>query len=113
KAREDAAYGHCQSRQGETMARIRVMSPLGEVKQERITVPPLPEDWTGRVVGFIDNTKHNFDRLVEGLGALLRERYGVRDVVHRRKANASTPAPPAMILELAKECDVVFAGSGD
>ena len=95
------------------MARIRVMSPVGEVKQERIVLPPLPEDWTGRVVGFIDNTKHNFDRLADGLGALLQERYGVRAVIHRRKANASTPASPELIAELSKECDVVFAGSGD
>lgn len=95
------------------MARIRVMSPVGEVQQERIALPPLPEDWTGRVVGFIDNTKHNFDRLADGLGALLRERYGVRAVIHRRKANASTPAAPELIAELSKECDVVFAGSGD
>ncbi len=95
------------------MTRIRVMSPVGEVKQERITIPPLPQEWTGRVVGFIDNTKHNFDRLAEGLGTLLQERYGVRAVVHRRKANASTPAAPELVVELAKECDVVFAGSGD
>jgi hypothetical protein len=95
------------------MTRIRVMSPVGEVKQERVSIPSLPEDWKGRVVGFIDNTKHNFDRLAEGLGELLRERYGVAAVVHRRKANASTPAAPELIAELAKECDVVFAGSGD
>ncbi len=95
------------------MARIRVMSPVGEVKQERMVLPPLPEDWTGLVVGFIDNTKHNFDRLADGLGALLQERYGVRAVIHRRKANASTPASPELIAELSKECDVVFAGSGD
>jgi hypothetical protein len=95
------------------MTRIRVLSPVGEVTQERMAAPPLPEEWTGRVVGFIDNTKHNFDRLAEGLGALLRERFGVRALVHRRKANASTPAAPELIAELAKECDVVFAGSGD
>jgi hypothetical protein len=95
------------------MTRIRVMSPVGELRQERFTVPPLPEEWQGRVVGFIDNTKHNFDRLADGLGALLREHHGIRAVVHRRKANASTPAPPELLAELAKECDVVFAGSAD
>jgi hypothetical protein len=95
------------------MTRIRVMSPLGEVQQERIAAPPLPEDWTGRVVGFIDNTKHNFDRLADGLGTLLQERYGVRAVIRRRKANAATPAPPELIAELSKACDIVFAGSAD
>ena len=95
------------------MTRIRVLSPVGEVRQERLTVPPLPEEWAGRIVGFLDNTKHNFDRLAEGLGALLQAHHGVRAIVHRRKANASTPASPELIAELAKECDVVFAGSAD
>lgn len=95
------------------MASIRVLSPVGAVKRERVAVPPLPGDWNGRTVGFLDNTKANFDRLTAGLGDLLRERYGVREVVHRRKANASTPAPPELIADLAKRCDVVFAGSAD
>ncbi len=95
------------------MARIRVLSPIGEVKSETVAVPPLPGDWRGRTVGFLDNTKANFDRLTAALGDLLRERYGVRAIVHRRKANASTPAPAELIAELAKACDVVFAGSAD
>ncbi len=95
------------------MGRIRVLSPVGVVKTETVKVPPLPTEWAGRTVGFLDNTKPNFDHLVEGIGEILRERYGVKRIVHRKKANASTPAPPELIAELAKECDVVFAGSGD
>ncbi len=95
------------------MARITVLSPVGETTAETVLVPALPDTWRGRAVGFLDNTKPNFDRLVAGMGALLRERYGVREVVHRKKANASTPAPAELIAELAKRCDVVFAGSGD
>jgi len=95
------------------MTRIRVLSPVGTAKRATTTAPPLPADLTGRTVGFIDNNKANFDRLVDDIGALLRERYGVRRVLHRKKANASTPAPPAVLAELAKECDLVFAGSAD
>ena len=95
------------------MARIRVLSPIGVVRQEPVTIPALPGDWAGRSVGFLDNTKANFDLLARQLGALLQERYGVREVVVRRKANASTPAAPDIVAELAKRCDVVFAGSGD
>jgi hypothetical protein len=47
------------------------------------------------------------------MGELLRSSHGVAKVVHRRKANASTPAAPEIIVEMAKECDVVFAGSAD
>ena len=92
---------------------IRVLSPVGVVKSQTVTVPPLPQEWAGRTVGFLDNTKSNFDRLSADLGELLREKYGVKAVVHRRKANASTPASAELIAELGKECDIVFAGSAD
>ena len=95
------------------MARIRVLTPVGAVRSETLVAPPLPGDLAGRTVGFIDNTKHNFDRLADELGALLRERHGVTAILRRRKANAAVAAPPELIAELAKACDVVFAGSGD
>jgi hypothetical protein len=47
------------------------------------------------------------------MGELLKERFGVKAVVHRRKANASTAAADEIIEGLAKDCDLVFAGSGD
>jgi hypothetical protein len=95
------------------MAQIRVLSPIGVAATHTVTVPPLPREWSGRTVGFLDNTKSNFDRLAEDMGAVLRQRYGVKKVVRLRKANASTPAPPGLIVELAKQCDVVFTGSAD
>jgi hypothetical protein len=95
------------------MTRVRVLSPVGDTQQEDVTVPSLPASLAGRTVGFIDNTKHNFDRLADEIGAVLRERHGVKTVIRRRKANASTPAAPEILVDLAKTCDVVFAGSGD
>jgi hypothetical protein len=95
------------------MTRIRVLSPQGVESAERLAVPALPGDLAGRTVGFLDNTKPNFDRLVTELGRLLVERHGVSAIVHRRKANASTPASVGLVTELAKSCDVVFAGSAD
>ena len=95
------------------MTRLRVLSPVGDTLRENVTVPALPESLAGRTIGFIDNTKHNFDRLADEIGGLLRERHGVKSVVRRRKANAATPATPEILVELAKTCDVVFAGSGD
>jgi hypothetical protein len=95
------------------MPRIRVLSPLGIEPSDRLSIVPLPADWTNRTVGFLDNTKPNFDRLAVGLGQLLHERHGVKAVVHRRKANCSSPAPPELIAEMAKTCDIVFAGSAD
>ena len=95
------------------MSRIRVLSPVGLIATQAMAVPSLPSEWAGRTVGFLDNTKANFDRLTAGIGDLLRERYGVKAVVRMRKANAATPAAPEIIAELSKQCDVVFAGSAD
>lgn len=67
----------------------------------------------GKIVGFIDNAKPNFNHLVDDLAELLVEQYGVKSVVKRRKRSASVPAPEEIVRELADQCDVVIAGSGD
>ena len=67
----------------------------------------------GAVVGFIDNAKPNFGHLVDDLSDLLVSRYGVRQVIKRRKRAASVGAPEAMYEELAGQCDLVITGSGD
>jgi hypothetical protein len=95
------------------MAKITVLSPVGEPRAAATAIPALPGDLSGLTVGFLDNTKHNFDRLVSGMSEVLKERFGVERVVHIRKANASTGAAPEIIEAMAKECDVVFSGSAD
>ena len=95
------------------MAKITVLSPVGGQRAATTAVPALPGDLRGLTVGFLDNTKHNFDRLVEGLGAVLVERFGVKRIVHTKKANAATGASHEIVAAMAKECDLVFAGSAD
>jgi hypothetical protein len=92
---------------------IRVLSPIGVTVGETLSVPALPGSLAGRTVGFLDNTKANFDLLVDEMGAFLRAEHGVKAVIRRRKANAATPAAPEILAGLAKDCDVVFAGSAD
>ena len=67
----------------------------------------------GKVVGFIDNAKPNFDHLVDDLAALLTARYGVAKIIKRKKRAASVPADDAVYRELAEHCDLVITGSGD
>jgi hypothetical protein len=95
------------------MPKIRVLSPVGVAVGDAFTVPALPRSLAGLTVGFLDNTKANFDRLTAEVGDLLCAQHGVAQVIHRKKANASTPAPAELIAEMAKACDVVFAGSAD
>ena len=95
------------------MSLITVLSPVAELRTATTAIPRLPADLRGLTVGFLDNTKHNFDRLVEGIGETLKQHHGVERVVIRRKANAATRAAHEIIEALAKECDLVFAGSAD
>jgi len=67
----------------------------------------------GKVVGFIDNAKPNFDHLVDDLAELLTARYGVAKIIKRKKRAASVPAEEAVYKELAQQCDLVITGSGD
>jgi hypothetical protein len=67
----------------------------------------------GKVVGFVDNAKPNFDHLVSELGALLTSRYGVARIVKERKRSASMPAAAEALDALAAQCDLVITGSGD
>jgi hypothetical protein len=95
------------------MPRVSVVSPVGERRRASVEVPALPDDLRGLRIGFLDNTKTNFDRLASEMGAILTARFGTAAIVHRRKANASTPAAPEIVAGLVKDCDLVFAGSGD
>jgi hypothetical protein len=80
-----------------------------ELRQSRRGLDTL----AGKVVGFIDNAKPNFDHLVDDLSDLLIARYGVARVVKRRKPSASLPAAPEILGELGEQCDLVITGSGD
>ena len=95
------------------MTMIRVLSPVGVAGGDTSSVPPLPGSLSGLTIGFLDNRKANFDLLADEIGALLAKEQGVEAVVRRRKANAATPAAPEIVAGLAKDCDVVFAGSAD
>jgi hypothetical protein len=67
----------------------------------------------GKVVGFIDNTKPNFQYLADDIGELLVGRYGVAGVMRHQKRNASVAAAADVIASFSERCDVVIAGSGD
>lgn len=92
-----------------------VLSPEGKAPaaKARVARPPRFADLRGKVVGLLDNSKPNADRLGERFEQLLRERYGVAGVVKRRKLTAQQGAPKHYLDELAAQADFILSGLGD
>ena len=67
----------------------------------------------GKTIGFIDNSKPNFNLLVEDLSQLLIEKHGVKAVIKQRKRSASQGLSETLMDELVSQTDAIITGSGD
>jgi hypothetical protein len=94
------------------MGTIRVLSPVVDSKVSQTAALPLPDTLVGKRLGFLDNTKANFELLLRHMETLLRTQTGLAAVVYERKANSSTPAPREVLARL-RDVDLVVTGSAD
>ena len=94
-------------------ASVLLFDPTAPRQQAAPEAQKIMAGLAGTVVGFIDNAKPNFNHLVDDLSQLLVSRYGVIEVIKRRKRAASIPAADDVYQELAERCDLVITGSGD
>jgi hypothetical protein len=91
---------------------LQVLDPTNE------TVPPLgqpasrPASLAGKTVGFISNGKEGTKGFFAHLDRLLRDEFGVANVVFRTKSNYSAPVDGHIVGEVAK-WDMVVTGIGD
>ena len=92
-----------------------VLSPEGKAQTSAAKVAGLPQftDLRGKVVGLLDNSKPNADKLAERFAELLIEKYGAASVITRRKLTAQQGAPKEYLDELAAQADIVLSGLGD
>ena len=92
-----------------------VLSPEGKARTSAQRVPALPRfpDLNGKIVGLLDNSKPNADKLEERFEERLRQMYNIAGVVRRRKISAQQGAPKAYLDELAAQADFVISGLGD
>jgi hypothetical protein len=103
-----------ESSQGEVMSRtMQVYEPVAPCLTQARQAPQSLDRLSGKVIGFIDNSKPNFNYLVEDLSQILTEKHGVKRVIQRRKRSASQGAPDAVMNELVEQADAIITGSGD
>jgi len=90
----------------------RVYDPTAPCENDPRELHRTLDTLKGKVVGFLDNTKPNFNHLMDDVAELLVSKYGVRSVLKRAKRVSSIPAPEPLVNELSEECDLVITGSG-
>ena len=95
-----------------TATNLPFIDPTRGGSRVQLQRAPRPMDLAGKVVGMIDNTKEQADVILETIGEALRTKYGVADVIIRRKEFFSKPAKPELIDELAKKVQVAMAAVG-
>lgn len=95
------------------MAGMIIADPHAEGENQPQVLRRTLDVLAGKVIGFIDDTKPNFNHLVDDLAELLIERHGVAKVIKRRKRVSSHAAPDEVIDEIAQHCDAVITGAGD
>jgi hypothetical protein len=91
---------------------IRVLDPRQFAEGEPVHMAPPVAKLEGAVVGLLDNAKIGTAKFYDHVEEILKKRHGVREVVRRRKADSSRPAPDAILGELSA-ADAIVSGIGD
>jgi hypothetical protein len=91
---------------------IRVLDPRLEAQGEATKLAAALPSLSGAVVGLLDNNKVGTTRYFDYLEQILKTRYRVREVLRRRKSDASRPVPDDILGELSA-ADAIVSAVGD
>jgi hypothetical protein len=91
---------------------LQVLDPTNETAPPLGQAAPRLASLAGKTVGFISNGKEGTKGFFAHLDRLLREEFGVADVVMRVKSNYSAPADRDIVDEIAR-WQAVVTGIGD
>jgi len=91
---------------------LRVLDPTNETAPPLGQPAPRPASLAGKTVGFISNGKEGTRGFFGHLDRMLREEFGVANVVLRVKSNFSAPADRDIVDEIAR-WHAVVTGIGD
>jgi hypothetical protein len=91
---------------------IRVYDPTAEPRASGFRPANRKPTLHGATIGVLDNGKANAGMLMTAVTDLLKEQFGVAEIIVRRKPVAG-PASPQVIADLKERCAGVLVGSAD
>jgi hypothetical protein len=96
---------------------MQIAIPNTTFQSAGVRLAPRPGSLAGATIGFLDGWGFreadgtiSMYPLMRELHGLLRERYGIADIVWQKKKNVAQRAPKAQLRELAERCAVVING---
>ena len=92
---------------------IRLLDPRAEMGFTRTPMVPSMTSVNGKSVALLDNIKPNGNVILEQVGEILMERYGVEKVDLISKRGSATPAEDAVLEQIAAEYHAAVTGLGD
>jgi hypothetical protein len=91
---------------------LRVLDPRQSAEGEALQLAPALPSLHGAAIGLLDNAKIGTARFYDHVETILRNEYGVREFIRRRKSDATRPAPGEIIAQLSG-ADALISGIGD
>jgi hypothetical protein len=90
---------------------IKLYDPTAEPSAINAQLAPRLATLKGTRAGILDNGKANAGTLMLAVTKILKERYGVTEVIKREKPVAGPPKPE--VLDALAQCDFALVGSAD
>ena len=96
-----------------TATRLAVLDPTVEPISADAIVAQRPTTLSGKTVGLLANHKLNAEELLEAIHEVLTDSFTLAPAHRVNKGNASRPADPDLLDEIAAAVDVVITANGD
>lgn len=90
-----------------------LLDPTDKVERPQKAFAPRLDTLTGTTVGLLDISKSKGAFFLDRVEEILREQYGVKDVLRRMKPTVTRPAPEPIKAELMEKCDAVIEALSD
>ena len=94
-------------------AEVVILDPRDEGEPVGTALAPRPETLGGKRLGLLSNRKRNARELLHLVATLVGERFHLQDVSYIEKENHRRVAPPEIIQQFARRCDVAIVASAD
>ena len=92
---------------------LEVLNPVGRQRglMNSMTISARPDTLDGKTVGLLWSGTHGGDLALRRAGEMIQERFD--NVTVNFYTGGNYPAPPSIVRQAAKECDVVIGATAD